>query len=156
MKEEDILTKCQEVLSMYNETLEPEAPKEMTSRVIRILDAKYKKANLEDVVAKCTHLMAAQQQNLLDTLNKYKPLFDGALGDWQTTPVDLQLKEDAKTFYLKPHAVPHIHLETPKKDVERLCNANILWKVNDDNRQYVSPSFIIPKKNSNVRLVSDF
>jgi hypothetical protein len=45
-----------------------------------LLDAKYEKANLEEVVATCKHL--SMQAPLLELLNKYEDLFDGTLGHW--------------------------------------------------------------------------
>jgi hypothetical protein len=36
-----------------------------------ILDAKYEKANLEEVVAPCKHVSEQEQYSLLELLNKY-------------------------------------------------------------------------------------
>ena len=57
-------------------------------RVMRILDAKYKKANLQSIVRdNCKHLSTNQQKKLLQLLKKYELLFDGTLGDSKTKPV---------------------------------------------------------------------
>jgi hypothetical protein len=54
----------------------------------RILDAKYKKADLQSIVRdNCKHLSANQQKKLLQLLKEYEPLFDGTLGDWKNKPV---------------------------------------------------------------------
>jgi hypothetical protein len=53
-----------------------------TKFVTRILDAKYKKADLQPVVRdNCKHLSADQQKKLLQLLKKYELLFDGTLDD---------------------------------------------------------------------------
>ncbi len=52
---------------------------------MRILDAKYRKADLQSVVRdNCKHLSANQQTKLLQLLKKYESLFDCTLDDWKT------------------------------------------------------------------------
>jgi hypothetical protein len=71
-----------------------------TKRVMRILDAKYKKADLQAIVRdNCKHLSANQQKKLLQLLKKYESLFDGTLGDWKTKPVSFQLKEGVSPYH---------------------------------------------------------
>jgi hypothetical protein len=61
---------------------------------MQILDAKYKKADLQSIVRdNCKHLSANQKNKLLQLLTKYELFFDGTLGDWKTKPVSFQLKE---------------------------------------------------------------
>ncbi len=68
--------------------MEPQSTQDATKRVTWILDAKYKKADLQSIVKdKCKHLRANQQKKLLQLLTKYESLFDGTLGDWKTKPV---------------------------------------------------------------------
>jgi hypothetical protein len=81
-------------------------------------------------------------------------LFDGTLGDWNTDPVSFKLKEGATPFQLPPFSVPKIHEETLKKEIQCLCNLRILKP--QVASEYQSPSFVIPKKNGTVRVVSDF
>ena len=60
---------------------EPASTLEATQRVIKILDAKYKKADLNAVVnERCTHLMSSDQKKLLELLTEFEDLFDGTLG----------------------------------------------------------------------------
>ncbi len=71
--------------------MEPQSTQDATKRVARILDAKYKKADLQSIVQNnCKHLSADHQKKLLQLLKKYKSLFDGTLGDWKTKPVSFQ------------------------------------------------------------------
>ncbi len=81
---------------------EPKSTKEATNRVVRILDANYKKANLQEVVDTCTHLSPEDKNMLLELLTEYEPLFDGTLGAWKTMPVFFELKEGAKPYTKKP------------------------------------------------------
>jgi hypothetical protein len=65
--------------------MEPHSTKDTTKCVTRILDAKYKKADLQSIVRdNCKHLSTDQQKKLLQLLKKYELLFEGTLGDWKT------------------------------------------------------------------------
>jgi hypothetical protein len=58
--------------------MEPQSTQDATKRATQILDAKYKKADLQSVVKdNCKHLSANQQKKLLQLLRKYESLFDG-------------------------------------------------------------------------------
>ncbi len=82
---------------------EPKSTLEATQRIIKILDAKYKKADLNAVVyERCTHLNSSDQEKLLKLLTEFEDLFDGTLGDWDTEPVSLKLKEGAKPYQVGP------------------------------------------------------
>ena len=70
-----------------------------------ILDAKYEKADIPAYINAQKHLTRQQKQLLLAVLSRHETLFDGTLGDWNTTPVDFQLKPDAKPYHAKPMPV---------------------------------------------------
>ena len=50
--------------------------------------------------------------------------------------------------------IPHIHLETLKKEVARLVKLGVLIK--QPFSQWGAPTFIIPKKNGQVRVITNF
>ena len=103
------------VNNLYNST-EPVSTCSETEQITQILVAKYKKANLPEVVENnCKHLNNDKREELLQLLYKYEELFDGTLGDWKTEPVKLELKKDAKPFHSRPFQVPKIYVETLKK-----------------------------------------
>jgi hypothetical protein len=68
-------------------------------QIQEILDAKYCKADLKQIVQECDQLDQHQQQKLLKLLQKYEQLFDGTVGTWKTAPVDLQLKDPTAAPY---------------------------------------------------------
>jgi hypothetical protein len=93
---------------------------------MRILDAKYKKSDLQSIVRdNCKHLSADPQKKLLQLLTKYELLFDGTLGDWKTKPVSFQLKEGVSPYHGQAFPVPKVHKETIIKGVERLCQLGV-------------------------------
>ena len=122
-------------------------------RVKRILDAKYKPADLRSVVDKCTHLKLEEREMLFKLLNKYKDLFDGTLGRWNLGTYDIELKPDAKPYHARGFPVPRVHEKTLRQEVERLCKLGVLKKVN--RSEWAAPTFIIPKKDQTVRFISD-
>ena len=80
--------------------MEPQSTQDATKHVTRILDANYKKADLQSIVTdKCKHLSADQQKKLLQLLTNYESLFDGTLGDWKTKPVSFELKERVSPYH---------------------------------------------------------
>ena len=127
---------------------------EAAERIKQILDAKYTPANLEELVKGCTHLTVNEQHKLKTLLKKYEHLFDGTLGTWVGEDYDIELKSDAVPYHAKAFPIPHIHEQTLRHEVERLCQIGVLRKVN--RSEWAAPTFIIPKKDGSVRFISDF
>ena len=126
-----------------------------STRMTRILDAKYEKADLAKVVADSKHRTTDKQSRLLAVLRRYKKIFDGGLGLWKTMPVKLELQPDAVPIYhARPYPIPRSRKATTRKEIEHLCSIGVLEKCNDS--KWGAPTFIIPKKNGTVRFISDF
>ncbi len=133
---------------------EPEAVQEASDRIKQILDAKYVAADLEDVCSNQDQLDQQEQQKLLRLLRKHEHLFDGTLGKWTGTKVKLDLIDGAEPYHARAFPVPRVHMETLKREVERLCEIGVLKRVN--RSQWAAPTFLIPKKDGTVRFISDF
>jgi hypothetical protein len=123
-------------------------------RMTDILDAKYKKADLNQIASSADHLTNSEQSSLLALLKKYEDLFDGTLGTFTGTPYDIKLQENAEPYHARPFPVPKIHELTLKSELDRLCALNVLKRVN--RSQWGAPTFIVPKKDGTVRFISDF
>ena len=54
---------------------EPISTKLATQRAVKILDANYKKTDLQAVVTNCTQLNSIEKNKLLELLKKFEPLF---------------------------------------------------------------------------------
>ena len=145
-------TDCTQDTSYY--AAETGVVAEATSRISKILDAKYSPADLEEVANKNGKLTVKQQEQLLTLLNKHKPLFDGTLGRWHGDPYRIELRENAKPHHAHPYSIPHAYEATLKMEVERLCKVGVLKKIN--RSEWAAPTFIIPKKDRTVRFISDF
>ena len=68
--------------------------------------------------------------------------------------VSLQMKDGAQPYHGRLFPIPKNHVETTKKEIQRLCNLGVLkWQ---DDSEWALPTFIIPKKDNTVHVVSDF
>lgn len=100
---------------------EPKRTEEQISCVVWILDANYKKADLQAVVESYTHLSSNEQDMLLELLADYEPLFDGTLGAWKTVPVSFELKEGAKPYQGCAFPIPKVHKVMIMKEIKVPC-----------------------------------
>jgi len=125
-------------------------------RIQEILDGKYTPADLDAVVRECTHLTHDEQQRLHALLEKFEPAFDGSLGAWNTEPIDLELKDpvNEKPYHAKPFPVPHSQEVKLRAELERLCEQNVLRKIN--RSEWAAPNFVITKKDGSLRTIADF
>jgi hypothetical protein len=115
----------------------------------------YDKADLpSNVKNNCAHLSTSHCNLLLTLLLKFKELFAGMLGDWKLQPVSFELKEGAKPYHDRPYPIPKIYKANFIKEIDRLVVIGELkWQ---PSSKWVSPSFIIPKKDQTVHTISDF
>ena len=85
------------IIFYVDECLKSESEISATHRMRIFLDAKYEKTGLNRVMTKqFQQLNAKASKRLLILLRKFEDTFDGTLSTWNTTPVDLELKGDAK------------------------------------------------------------
>ena len=87
-----------------------------------ILDARYEKADLPEIVSKMSHLDFDQRQDLLKVLQKHAKLFDGTLGVYPHKKFHIEIEEGAKPVHSRPYAVPIIHHNTFKQELEHLVD----------------------------------
>jgi hypothetical protein len=130
------------------------ATKQLTKRAVQILDSKYDAIDVGKVVAEQVGLDKSQKAALHALLTKYKNLFNGELGDWDSSPVSIELQPNAKPFHARAYPVPQIHEAAMKREVERLVLIGVLEESNDS--EWGAPTFIIPKKDGRIRFISDF
>ena len=76
------------------------------------------------------------------------------MGDFDTPPVRLDLEEGAPPVYSRAFPVPQVYKKTLLKEIQWMVVLEILKK--DLDSTWASPTFIIPKPNKTVRMVSDF
>jgi hypothetical protein len=70
----------------------------------------------------------------------------GTLGNFETSDVKFNLKEDAKPYHAKTVPVQKHNHDTLKHEIE----------IPTSDSQWATPTFIIPKKNETVRFIYSF
>ncbi len=88
----------------------------LKSFATEILDAKYEKTDVAEVMKGLTHLDAHQKaEDLPWVLHENKKMFDEALNVYPHKKVHIDIDPKTKTVHFMPHPVPRIHLKTFKK-----------------------------------------
>jgi hypothetical protein len=134
---------------------EPISTSSATKHVVAIFDSKYEKVDFPAKIRENrSHLKASDKDKLLSVLLKFKSLFDGTLGDWNSPPVSFELKEGMKPYHGRPYPIPHKHKAILMKEIKQLCIIGVLkWQ---QLSRWAPPTFIIPRKDSTVHTISDF
>ena len=121
---------------------------------IFMLDAKYERADLNEVVKNSVGLSDEQKNMLYGLLEKYEKLFRGELGTWEGSLVEIELKPGTKPFHSKAYRIPQALKPILKREVDRLQKIGVLMP--NPNSEWAAPSFAIPKKDGTIRFISDF
>ena len=119
----------------------------------KILDAKYEQVDTKEVINKQNHLNAEQKKDLEQLFEKYDKLFNGKLGLYPHKKVHIEIEPNATPVHKRPYAVPRIHMDTFKKELDHLVEIGVLSP--QGMSAWASPTFIIAKKDGRVRWVSD-
>ncbi len=80
-------------------------------------------------------------------------MFNGSLGVYPHKKVHIDIDPNAKPVHSRPYPVPQIHLKTFKKKLDHLVRIGVLAAQQES--EWASPSFIIPKKDGRVCWISD-
>ncbi len=118
-----------------------------------ILDAKYEKIDVAEVVKGLTHLNPYQKADLIWVLQENNNMFDGTLGVYPHKKVHIDIDPNAKPVHSRPYPVPQIYLKIFKKELHHLVRIGVLAAQQES--EWASPSFIIPKKDGRVRWIRD-
>jgi hypothetical protein len=121
-----------EVLEMfYNAANEPDILQEAEKRQNRILDADYRKVEVDPFVQELEHLTEDEKQILSKTLKKFPTLFGGGLGKLNIKPVKLELIYGAKHYHARPLPVPQALEENTKTEIKRLKDIDVFNRSSD-------------------------
>ena len=154
LKRKGLLNNEKILNTIYEQATVPSTLKEAENRQARILDADYSKINIEEHVKTLPHLSTVEQEKLIMLLARHPKMFQGGLGTLNIKPIHLELKEDAQPYHARPFQIPQSLLKTTRKEVDRLTDIRVLIKSKDS--EWAAPTFVIPKKTGDVRLITDF
>jgi hypothetical protein len=89
MKDRGLLNSQKSITEIYLTANEPQSLMDEFSHSTKILDAEYILVILEEVSKTCENLIAEEQHQLLQVLQKYDYLLDGTLGEFNMAPISL-------------------------------------------------------------------
>mmetsp|Transcript_10438 Transcript_10438/g.23038 ORF Transcript_10438/g.23038 Transcript_10438/m.23038 type:complete len:292 (-) Transcript_10438:387-1262(-) len=114
----------------------------------------YRRFDIPEIISRCEHLTRSQQSDLTKVLLKYPGLFSGHLRSFPDYKVTLELVEGAKPHKSRAYAVPHSHKGLFKGELFRLVDEDVVEKAG--RAEWIAGTFIVPKKNNQIRWVTDF
>ena len=94
----------------------------------QIHESLYDKANLNEVITRCTYLSKKQQQQLHQLLSLHPTLFDRVLKLFVGPQVHLELVDNPVPTRCKPYPVPKSQLNMFKQELEHLICIRVLEK----------------------------
>ena len=126
----------------------------------KIKESKYELTPTQEIVDAQKHLDSGQRADLFKVLDQFQPLFNGnliaqgKLPEFSGPKVSLELLPEAIPVRSRPYPVPAKHRDIFKLELDRLEQIGVLSRTGP--QQWLSPTFIVPKKDGRVRWVSDF
>jgi hypothetical protein len=122
--------------------------------VTEILPANYKPIDINQVTDRQTHLSPDECKQLQQVLLDFSDLFRGTCGKNNGDPVSLELVPGSTPFYGKPFLINKAYKHVTKDKIQQLQGLGLLTLVTSS--QWAAPTFIIPKKNNTIRVITDF
>jgi hypothetical protein len=122
--------------------------------VTEILPVKYKPADINAIAEQHTHLTLDEQEQLPNALLDFEALFQGTCGKYTGDPVSLELIPGSKPFFGKPFSIPKAYEQVTKNEIQQLQDLGLLLPITSS--EWAAPTFIIPKKDNAVRVITDF
>ena len=117
-------------------------------------DSTYDPADLASIVNDCKYLSEQQRFQLLELLQRHPKLFDGVLRHYTGGEIHLDTDPSVEPKQVRYYPVAHVNLALFKRELDRLCSIGVLER--SGRSEWISGTFITPKKDGKVRWVSDF
>jgi hypothetical protein len=100
---------------LYHAANEPDILQEAETRQNPIIDADYRKVEVDPYLPELAHLTKDEKQVLGETLKNFPIMFGGGLGMLNIKPVKLELIDGANPYHGRPFLVPQLLEVTTKK-----------------------------------------
>jgi hypothetical protein len=94
------------------------------SKVVKFLDAEYKKSDLKDAVP--SHLDLSQGSTLYFLLTKYEAILEGKFGTMSGFSYRIPIRQDSKPFAYTTLRIPHVSVQTVKNQIKRLVDIGVI------------------------------
>ena len=154
MKNRGILSDRDVAETLYEVHKEPSLLKMSEDRHNEITKIMYADVDIQAHVQSLKHLTPQEQSELVEVLERHSDMFRGMLGTLNIPPVHFELKPGARPFHAKPFPIPKAYENLTKAECRKFAEEDI-WRHTLDS-EWAAPSFIVPKKTGDVRVVTDF
>jgi hypothetical protein len=148
LKTRNILNNDEILHMLYHAANEPDILQEAEKSQNCILDADYRKVDVDPFVEELKYLTMDEKQILGQTLKKFPTLFGGGLGMLNIKPVRLELIDGAKPYHTRPFPVPQSLEATTKTEMKRLTDIDVFNRSSDS--EWAAPTFVQAKKTGDV------
>jgi hypothetical protein len=115
-----------------------------TCYATEILDAKYEKVGVDEVINQLNHLNLEQKKDLRKVLMEHTKPFSRTLGVYPHRILHINLVPRAIAKHARPYPVPVIHLSAFKKELLHLVEIGVLSL--QGASEWALPTFITPPK----------
>lgn len=122
--------------ALYHLTQEPPVLQQAEEQHNYIIEADYSTADIKEHVGSLKHLSQKEQERLYKVLILHTNLFSEGLGLLNIPPVELEVKEDAIPFHVKPFPLPYAYEAPAKKEIERFCDIGVMKKTERANGEH--------------------
>ena len=119
-----------------------------------ILPSKYDATDIETIIRRCTYLCPQQQDDLLNVLSCFPKPFNNELDVYPHEKIHLDIDPTVPPQITRAYPVPRPQLQLFKDELDRLVSIGVLEP--GGRSEWISGTFITPKKDSHVHWVSDF
>ena len=154
MKDRGTIVDKDNTQNIFELTKESSILKMSEDRHNEIIQAMYGKIDITEHVKSLEHLTTQEQEELSQTLEAYPDMYQGAIGTLNIAPVHFELKKNARPYHARPFPIPKAYETLTKEECRRFAKDGI-WHHTIDS-VWAAPSFIVPKKTGDVRVVTDF
>ena len=154
MKERGTVSDKEATEAIYQLATESSVVKMSEDRHNEIIKIMYAEVDINEYVKTLEHLDKNQQTALANVLDAYSEMYRGSIGTLNIKPVHFELKPGAKPFCTRPFPVPKAYENLTKEECARFEKDGIWYHTIDST--WAAPSFIVPKKTGDVRIVTDF
>jgi hypothetical protein len=126
---------------------------DQTCYATEILDAKYEKVEVDEVINQLNHLNLEQKEDPRKVLKEHTKLFSGKLGVYPHRKFHIDSVPGARAKHARPYPVPVIHLSAFKNELLHLVEIGVLSP--QGASEWASPTFVTPQKDGRFHWVSD-
>jgi hypothetical protein len=154
LKEKGYINSAYDRQMLYEFAIENSDLNDLLKRQTKILDSDYSAVDITEHIGEYKHLNSTQKFKLIELLKSHPSVFQGGLGTLKIKPIHLELIPGAIPYHARAFPIPQSLEGTTKKEMDRLTGIGVFKHSYDS--EWAAPTFVQPKKDGRVRILTDF